>query len=101
MDPELVWHNNAYKPTQPREYVSVDKLKSPTMGLIAQLTRRLTTKLYNIAILFVNQSNRFIYAHLQITDRSKETIKYVQVFELMAQQNGVKIKAYHTDDGIF
>ena len=101
MYPYGVWHNNAYTPTQPGEYVLVDQLKLPTPGLIAQLTIRLTTKRYNIAIIFFDQTNRFSYDNFQTTDSSDKTLKANQTFEPMAQKHGVKIKAYHADNGIF
>ena len=101
MDSEGVWHNNAYTSTQSGEYVYVDQLKSPTPGLIAQLTMRLITKCYNIEMICFDQLTRFSYDHLQTTDISKKTLKYKQTFELIAQQHGVKIKAYHVDNGIF
>ena len=65
MDLEGVWHNNAYKPTQPGDYVSIDQLKSPTPGLIAQPKTRLITKCYNISMIFFDQATRFSYDHYQ------------------------------------
>ena len=91
------WHkkssnqHDAYKPAQPVEYVSVDQLNSPTPGLIARLTGKLTTKHYNTATVFVNQAIIFIYAHFHNTYSSNETLKAKQVFELMAHKHGVKI----------
>ena len=75
MYPEGLWNNNAYKPTQSGEYVSADQLKSTILGLIANFTRILTTKHYNIATIFVDQETRFIFAHFQTTDISDGTLK--------------------------
>ena len=58
----------------------VDQIKSPTPGLIAQLTGRLTTKRDKISKIFVDQSTRFIFSRFQKTDRSEENIKAKQAF---------------------
>ena len=79
----------------------VDQIKIPTPGLIVQLTGRLTTKRYNITKIVVNQATRLNYAYFQKTECSEKYFKYKQTFEIMVQQNGVKIKAHHTDNGIF
>ena len=101
MTQKRIKHYYGYKLTQPGEYTSVDQLKSPTPGIITQLTRKLTTKRYNIETTFVDQTTRFIYANLKTTDSSEENIKAKQAFKLMAQQHGFKINAYHADNGIF
>ena len=56
---------DAYKPTQPGEYELIDQLKSQTLGLIAQLTGKITTKCYNITTIFVDTETKFTYDHLQ------------------------------------
>ena len=54
-------------PKQPGLIVSVDQLVSPTPGLVAQMTGKLTTKRYRYATVFVDQKSRFGYVHLQKT----------------------------------
>ena len=72
MDLEGVWHNNAYKPTQPGECVSEDQLKSPTLGITARLIRRLTTKFNNIAtIFFIKQQYSAILISKKLTASRK------------------------------
>ena len=79
----------------------LDQIKSPTPGIIEQLTGRLTTKSYNILTIFFDQATIFSYAHFQTTDSSELTLKAKQKFELMEQQHGVKIEAYQADNYIF
>ena len=51
--------NEARKPTQLGECISVDQLVSPTGGLIAQMTGFFTKRRYNYATVYVDQySNR-------------------------------------------
>ena len=92
---------DAYKPTQPGEYELIDQLKSQTLGLIAQLTEKITTKRYNIAKIFFDRSTRFNYSRFQKNNNIEETLKSKQSFKLMAQQHGVKIQEYHAENGTF
>ena len=48
-------------PTTPGQVLSVDQLVSPTPGLIAQMTGKLTTKRYKYATVFVDHFSRFSY----------------------------------------
>jgi hypothetical protein len=57
--------DNQETPTAEGEIVSVDELESPTPGLIAQMTGKLTTKWYKYATVYVDQRSRFGYVHLQ------------------------------------
>ena len=86
---------------QPGDCVSVDQLVSPTPGLVAQMTGKLTTKRYKYATVFVDQATRLGYIYLQTTADADETIKAKRSFEEYASQRGVQIKAYHADNGIF
>jgi hypothetical protein len=58
-------------PTAVGEVVSVDQLESPTPGLIAQMTGKLTTKRYKYATVYVDQRTRFGYVHLQKTSSAE------------------------------
>lgn len=90
------------KATRPGQCVSVDQLVSPTPGLIAQLTGRLTTKRYKYATVFVDQYSGMGYTYLQQTATAEETIKAKKAFEAFAATHGVfRIEAYHADNGIF
>jgi hypothetical protein len=93
--------NDAKKPTQPGQVVSVDQLVSPTPGLIAQLTGRATKKRYNYATVYVDQYSGLSFVYLQKTANADETIEGKKAFEAYSKQHGVEIKAYHADNGIF
>lgn len=53
------------EPTKPGEMVSVDQLVSPMPGFVAQMTRRLITKRYKYATVFVDAYSRLGYIYLQ------------------------------------
>ena len=89
------------RPNQPGEKVSVDQLVSPTPGLVAQMTGKLTTKRYRYATVYVDQATGYGYVHLQKTATAEETIEGKLAFEDMALRHGVMIKGYHADNGIF
>jgi hypothetical protein len=93
--------DNDETPTTIGEVVSVEQLESPTPGLIAQMTGKLTTKRWKYAILCVDQRSRFGYVHLQKTSSAEETIKGKKAFEMYARQHGVTIKNNLADNGIF
>ena len=71
-------------PTQarsPGEWVSVDQLVSPTPGLIAQMTGKLTSKRYKYATIFVDQASKLGYVYLQKTATVEETLEAKQSFQ--------------------
>ena len=86
---------------EPGEVVSVDQMVSPTLGLVAQMTGTLTTQRYKYATIYVDQASRLGYTFLQKTATSEETIKGKIAFELYCLSQGVKVKAYHADNGVF
>ena len=101
------WRNKSRKdfPTpktlDPGDVISVDQMVSPTPGLIAQITGILTTKRYKYATVYVDQATRFGYTHLQKTATADETIEGKVAFEKILMDRGIKVKAYHADNGIF
>ena len=87
---------------RPGEKVSVDQLVSPTPGLVAQMTGKLTTKRYKYVTVFVDQASRLGFVHLQSSADADETILAKRAFEEYSRQNGIThISAYHADNGIF
>ena len=87
---------------KPGDIVSVDQLVSPTPGLVAQMTGRLTNKRYRYVTVFVDQSSRLGFIHLQASADADETIMAKRAFEEYARQHGVHhISAYHADNGVF
>ena len=91
----------ATRPTRPGECISVDQLISPTPGIIAQMTGRLTTKRYTCATVYVDQYSSMSYVHLQKSTDAEETIGGKRSFESYARQHGIKIERYHADNGVF
>lgn len=84
------------------EVISVDQLESPTPGLIAQMTGKLTTKRYKHATVYVlDQRSRFGYVRLQKTSSAEETIVGKRAFETYARRHGITVKNYLADNGIF
>jgi hypothetical protein len=81
--------------------VSVDQLKSPTPGLIAQTTGILTTKRYAYASVFVDHSTRLGYVHLQKTQDVTETLEAKEAFEWFAATHGVKVETTTLTTGSF
>ncbi len=85
----------------PGEVVSVDQMVSPTAGLVAQMTGKLTTKRYKYATVFVDQGSKLGYVYLQKTATAEETIEGKKAFEQYAADRGIRIRAYHADNGVF
>ena len=65
------------------------------------MTGKLTTKRYKYATVFVDQASRLGYVYLQKTATADETLVAKDAFERYAKDNGVTVKAYHADNGIF
>jgi hypothetical protein len=79
------------KPTKPGERVSVDQMASPTPGLIAQLTGKLTTKRHTCATMHVDQAQRLGFVWLQKSATANEAIEGKTAFEKHALDRGVKV----------
>jgi hypothetical protein len=94
-------NDNDEIPATVGEVVSVDQLESPTPGLLAQITGKLTTKRYKYATVYVDQRSRFGYVHLQKTSSAEETVEGKNAFESYARRHGVTIQNYLADNGIF
>lgn len=96
--------NNAdesYHPTKPGEVVSVDQMRSPTPGLIAQMTGILTTKRYEYATIYVDHYSSFGFVYLQKSAGADETLEGKHAFERICRNNGFSVLHYHADNGIF
>ena len=87
--------------TRPGEIVSVDQLESNTPGLISQLKGKLTQQRYKYATVFVDQFSGYTFVYLQKRLTSEEMVMAKHAFECSADQWGVKIIYYHTDNGRF
>ena len=74
---------------------------SPTPGLIAQMTGKLTTKRYKYATVVVDHFSCFSYVYLQKTAIVEENLEAKKAFETFAVSHHVQILNYHADNGIF
>ena len=81
--------------------MSVDQLVSPTPGLVAQLTGKLTKKRYKYATVYVDQFSGLGFVYLQKTASADETIEGKRAFEAYCKQHGVTVRQYHADNGVF
>ena len=87
---------------KPGDVISVDQMESSTVGLIAQLKGRVTTRRYTAATIFVDHFSDLSYVHLQESLSSQDTIAAKRAFEAWAKEQGVDhIKHYHCDNGRF
>jgi hypothetical protein len=79
----------------------VDQLASPTPGLIAQLRGIPTTQRYTAATVYVDHYSRLSFVFPQKSTNAEETIESKAAFERYAAAQGVQIKHYHADNGVF
>ena len=89
------------KTLKPGEVISVDQMVSPVPGLIAQMVGFLTRQYYTYATVFVHQASHMGFLYLQKTCSAEETIEAKRAFEQYAENRGVRVQAYHADNGIF
>jgi hypothetical protein len=61
----------------------------------------LTMKRYKYATVYVDQASQLSFVWLQKGATANETLKGKTAFKQYAKEQGVTIKAYHTDNGIF
>ena len=89
------------KALKPGEVISVDQMVSPVPGLITQMVGFLTEQCYKYATVFVDQASRIGFVYLKKTCSAEETIEAKRAFEQYAESRGVRVRAYHADNGIF
>jgi hypothetical protein len=87
--------------TKPGECISVDQMTSTEVGFYAQLKGKLTKKRYKCATVFVDHFSRLQFVHLQLYDKSNETLAAKFAFEQYAAEHGVKVLHYHCDNRRF
>ena len=51
--------------------------------------------------MFVDQASHMGFVYIQITCSAEETIEEKRAFEQYAENRGVRVQAYHADNGIF
>jgi hypothetical protein len=87
--------------TKPGECISVDQMTSTKVGFYAQMKGKLTKKHYKCATVFVNHFSHLCFVHLQLNDKSKETLPAKLAFEQYTAEHGVKILHYQCNNGRF
>ena len=87
---------------EPGDCVSVDQYISGTKGRLATSKgKEKDTFKFQGGMLAVDHASGAIFIKHQVSLRGGETLQAKRSFEQWARDAGVKIKAYHTDNGIF
>jgi hypothetical protein len=88
---KLLWQGNETKAnhkvfvaTKPGECVLVDQMTSTEVGFFAQLKGKLTKKCYKCATIFVDHYSHLCFVHLQLDNKSDETLAAKLPFEQYA-----------------
>ncbi len=87
--------------TKPGECILVNQMTSTEVGFFVQLKSKLTKKRYKCTTIFVNHYSCLRFVHLQLDDKSNETLAAKLAFKQYAAEYGVKILHYHCDNGRF
>jgi hypothetical protein len=87
--------------TKPRECISANQMTSMEVRFFAQLKGKLTKKRYKCATVFVDHYSRLRVVHLQLDNKSNETLVAKLTFEQYAAEHGVNVLHYHCDNGRF
>ena len=86
---------------QPGDCTSVDILVSSTPGFIAQMAGALTRKRYKYVCVFVDHKSDLSYVHLLCGQTGEEVLQAKEAYEAYARTQGIAVKHYHADNGIF
>jgi hypothetical protein len=87
---------------EPGDCVSVDQCVSGTKGRLATSKgKEKDTFKFQGGVLAADHASWAIFIKHQVSLRGGETLQAKQSFEQWARDAGVKIKAYHADNGIF
>jgi hypothetical protein len=80
--------DEATEPSKPGDCVSVDQLKAPTPGLIAQLSGFLTTKRYGYAMVYIDHASRLGFVYLQKGTAAEESQRQDSFLTICKRQRG-------------
>jgi hypothetical protein len=94
-------NHKVFVATKPGECILVDQMTSTEVGFYAQLKSKFTNKRYKCATVFVDHYSRLHFVHLQLDDKSDETLAAKLAFKQYAAEHGVKILHYHCDNRRF
>ncbi len=86
----------------PGDCVSVDQFMVTEKGRLLHTFGKEKSKLqYSGGTIYRDHASNFLYTHLQVSLRAEDTIVGKHLFERTAALDGVTIKKYHGDNGIF
>ena len=80
---------------------SLDALSSITPGIIPQMSGFLTSDRFWAATVFVDHATSYMYTHLQRGQTIIKPINAKAAYERMTATFGIRVKKFHTDNGIF
>jgi hypothetical protein len=76
-------------------------MTSTEVEFYEQLKGKLTKKCYKCATIFVSHFSHLGFVHLQLDNKSNETLTAKLAFKKYAAEHGVKILHYHCNNGHF
>jgi hypothetical protein len=86
----------------PGDRVFSDQLESRIRGrLLHTAGRELPSNQFCGSTIFVDGASGYIHVEHQVTLNASDTINAKNAFERKAQEFGVKVKGYHTDNGVY
>ena len=80
---------------------SLDALTSRNPAIIPQMSGFLTSDRFWAETVFVDHSTSYMYTHLQQGQTLIKSIEEKAAYERMAATFGIRVKKFHTDNGIF
>ena len=95
-----IGNQRSSQPSQESAFRWINSHPRP-LDLLHRLTGRLTTKRYRHATVFVDQYSGLGYVYPQKTATAEETVEAKKSFEAYCESQGVQVRAYHTDNGVF
>ena len=81
--------------------MSVDVMVSSTPGLIAQMSGFLTRNRYKYVCVFLDHHSDLSFTYMLQTQSTEEILKAKAAFEAYCESMQVRVKHYHSDNGIF
>ena len=85
----------------PGENTSIDHVISAQPGLVPRLDGRHTKDRINAGCVFIDHASKLSYTHLQTSVDNQQTLQAKLGYERYAASHGVKLKSFHSDNGVF
>ena len=87
--------------TAPGDRTSIDHVISAQPGLVPRLDGRHTRDRITAACVFFDHVSGLSYSHMQTSVDNEQTVEAKAAYEQFADKHGVRVKAYHADNGVF